>query len=284
MQLTQSIRSGRFGLPARGARGAGSGNRRKAGPREKRDLKSLFRASAWMGGIMLGMVFFVALSVAMLFVYRWVTSSDFFALKRVEVQGIERLEYDQIIALSGLMAGLNCLGLNMSEMEEQLLAEPWIEKVSVKRLLPDAFRITVSERRPAFLIRSEGKLYYADVQGRVIAPVEAGKFTPLPHLSVEGGAESEEMVAALPELEQLLARGEVPLQLRDAAWIRLYPGAGIDVGFDEPGLRLSLGWPDWRDNAVRLQQVLNDLQQRGELTGTRAVKAHGSHVWVSGKG
>jgi cell division protein FtsQ len=282
VQLTQSIRASRLGLPARGARGTGSGNRRKAGPREKRDLKSLFRASAWMGGIMLGMVFFVALSVAMLFVYRWVTSSDFFALKRVEVQGIERLEYDQVIALSELKAGLNCLGLNMSEMEERLLAEPWIEKVSVKRLLPDAYRITVTERRPEFLIRREGKLYYADVQGRVIAPVEAGKFTPLPHLTL--GAESEEMIAVLPELDKLLAQGGVSLKLRDAAWIRLDPGGGIDVGLDEPGLRLSLGWPAWRENAARLQQVLDDLQQRGELKGTRSVKAHGSHVWVSGKG
>ena len=282
VQLTGSIRSGRFGAPIRGARGPGAANRRKAAPREKRDLRSLFRASAWMGGILLGMVFFVALSVAMLFVYRWVTSSDFFALKRVEVQGIERLEYDQVIGVSGLMAGLNCLGLNMSEIEERLLTDPWIEKVSVKRLLPDAFRITVTERRPAFLIRREGKLHYADALGRVIAPVAAGKFTPLPHLTA--AAESEEMIAALPGLDTVLAQGGIPLRLRDAAWIRLDPGAGIEMGFDEPALRLSLGWPDWRTNVARLQQVLGDLQQREELAGTRAVKAHGSHVWVSGKG
>lgn len=45
---------------------------------------------------------------------------------------------------------MNTLALSISEVEELIAASPWVEEVSVKRVLPDRLVVGIKERTPAF--------------------------------------------------------------------------------------------------------------------------------------
>ena len=82
--------------------------------------------------------------------YRFCTTSDFFRVSRIHIQGLNQLKPEEILNISGLKEGDNCLSVRIAEMEAKLLQNPWIEAVSIRRELPDAFVINVTERVPQF--------------------------------------------------------------------------------------------------------------------------------------
>jgi cell division septal protein FtsQ len=73
-------------------------------------------------------------------------------------------------ALAPLL-GRNLLRLPLAEVRLRLAANPWIAAAEVAKELPDSLRVTVTERRPAVLLRVGEVLLYADAAGRPIAPV-----------------------------------------------------------------------------------------------------------------
>ena len=180
--------------------------------------------------------------------------------------------------MADLDAGGNSLAVSLDEVKASVLANPWIKDASVARVLPDTLIISVEERMPAFWMHYQGTLYYADVEGRLIAPVTAEGFIPLPALEVETGAEAA--VTALPVLVKSLQQSRLPFELGVVTWVRLSTSRGIETFVENTGLKLSIGLEDWPENIRRLELTLADLARRGELAGTREVKAQGANVWV----
>jgi cell division protein FtsQ len=157
------------------------------------------------------------------------------------------------------------------------MQNPWVRAVKVKRELPDTVRITVHERRAAFLVPQEGTLWYADLEGTLIAPVDPNRFRSLPQLVVEQ-AEGQALVGPsdMGVLARDLRAAGLPFGLDDAAWVRLSYGAGLELEIS--GRVLSIGLDGWDENLQRLRAVWQDLERRGELAGIRSIRAHGNRV------
>ena len=223
-------------------------------------------------------VFLVSVGIGLLYGYRFLTTSSYFALTTVEIQGNSRLSSREILEVADLEEGANILALSIDAVEETLSLSPWVEEVSVKRVLPGTLVIGVKEKVPAFWLLHEGKLYYADARGRIIAPVESGKFASLPTLEVEPGA--EEATAALPDLLKSLAESHLPLNLTSVSWVRLSAARGVEVYVDDRRLKISIGLEEWLPNLNRLGKTLADLGRRGEMPEIREIRAQGANVWV----
>ena len=134
-----------------------------------------------------GIAFLVAISFGILSAYRWVTEHEFFALVNLNIMGGQRLSPEEIAAMGGVSAGMNVLSINIAEVQRRIAASEWLESVSVTRVLPDGLVIEVKEREPAFLVRRDEQLYYADVNGQPIVTVGVEKFISLPLLEKEDG-------------------------------------------------------------------------------------------------
>ncbi len=226
-----------------------------------------------------GAVLLTGICFGTLYIYDVATSSSYFATKSIEVAGNKRLSADMIRDIAGVEMGDNSLDVSIAQMEQTLLATPWVETVSVKRVLPDTFVITVQERLPVFWVRKANVLYYADAKGTVIAPVATEHFMALPTLEVEAGAEDD--LAKLEEYLEDLKSGYLPVEFGAISALRLSVGRGIELYLDDRDILLSVALDSWEKNLQRLSLALGDLARRNELSKVSEVRATDGNVWVS---
>lgn len=230
-------------------------------------------------GIICFLIIFIAgVSYVLLYTHSYITSSSYFTLKVLEIQGNSRLSSKEILEISRLADGANCLKISLTALESAITKNPWVKAVSIKRVLPDRLAIGVTENEPVFWITEGGVLYYADARGNKIAPVRAGKFASLPTLEVEEGAETS--TDALPDLVKSLQESHLPLGMTAVSWVRLSAARGVEVYMEDSRLKLTIGLEDWLRNLNRLGKTLTDLGSRGELGQVREIKALGANVWV----
>ena len=243
-------------------------------------FRGLFRGLSLGLALALGLCFFVLVSVGLLAGYRWAQGNDFFALRQVEVRGMERLTAEEVVVLAGVEQGGSLLDVSIAKVMERLEAYPWVAAASVRREFPDSLRIAVQEKAPAWWLADENGLIYADASGEPIAPVLADRFTSLPVLEVEPGA--EDLVSALSADLSGLARLDPDFRVDRAAWVRVGL-AEVSLYFDVPDLRVTLergtGSP-WVRSIERLAVVWADLGKRKERDNMRYVTVKGGKAWA----
>ncbi|CAK7073879.1 MAG: Cell division protein FtsQ [Desulfovibrio sp.] len=259
---------------------SGNKNRRNAPrlPKKSVSFKGVGKFLNWAGTLCLCLVVLGAISVGLLYGYRYLTNSAYFSVKSLDVAGNFRLPSREVLDNAGLYEGQNALLVSIDTVERKIADNPWIEKVSVKRVLPDGFRIRIVEKEPKFWVRHQGTLYYADAVGVPIVAVSPGKFASFPTLEVEPGA--EDLKARLPELMASLTKSRLAIDVAAISLVRLSPGRGVEVFLENSRLVLCIGQEEWAGNLGRLAATLADLVRRGEMKEIREVRAHGAGVWV----
>lgn len=215
---------------------------------------------------------------AFLWMYGRAVTSDFFTTRHVDVIGNVRLSREMVLQYGGIREGENSLSVNIAKVEHDLRRTPWVEEVSVKRLLPDRFVIRLKERLPSYWVHKGDALYYANECGEPIAPVESRNFLSLPTLRVEQGAEAE--AAYLTSLMKDLRKGALPIEAGAIAQVTVSRSKGIEVYLEDRELRLCVAIDDWDGNIMRLGMTLADLTRRQELKNVREVRAVDGNVWV----
>ena len=131
-------------------------------------LKSL---AVLTGLLLAAMLVLAGVGTASLWLYNKAVTSDFFITRHVDVTGNVRLSREMVLQYGGIKEGDNSLAVSIAKVERNLRQTPWVEEVSVKRLLPDRFVIKLKERMPSFWVHKDGVLYYANERGGIIAPV-----------------------------------------------------------------------------------------------------------------
>lgn len=84
------------------------------------------------------------------------------------VRGHERLSAGEVLALVDGLRGQNVLLVRLDPWRERLLASPWVEDATIRRVLPSTLEISVRERRPMGIGRIGTALYLIDARGVVV--------------------------------------------------------------------------------------------------------------------
>lgn len=93
----------------------------------------------------------------------------FFKVETISVEGAERYTPEEITAGVDIKPGDNLYLWNKVKVSDDLLTEfPYLESVQIRRHLPNALIITVTECRPAVAAASEGGFVYISKQGKVL--------------------------------------------------------------------------------------------------------------------
>lgn len=211
-------------------------------------------------------------------IYDRVISSDYFLINSIDISGNNNVTDEEILAAAGVAVGQNNISVSIEDVEAALEKNPWMERVSVKRVLPDILEIIVQERVPKFWILENGVMCYADQHGQAIVPVGNVPTQSLPVLEIETGGEI--FCARLPEMLSVFDRSGLPLSVQSASWLRLTRSGSLEIFLEDSNLHLGLGAEDFSNNLVRLSLVLRDLNRRGELARARQISAYGSQVFV----
>lgn len=232
----------------------------------------------WGVNFLVWPLFIIAVSYGCLYVYRTVTTHEYFTLREIEVSGNRRLTSAEVMRAGDVYLGMNTLHLAMHEVRSNLLANPWVESAVVARELPATFRLEVTERIPHWWVQRDDGLYYADEQGRIIAPVEPRGFTSLPLIHLEDADGS--MLAVCNRLRQLADAGKLPFTMQEVGWLRLSQGGGVELHLEAAGITLSMESSNVTQQLSKLQAVWDDLQRRNELLNVAAIRLAGDKLWV----
>ncbi len=113
--------------------------------------------------------------------YRFITTSERFAITTIEVRGESHLTEDQVRAAMPVAVGDNVFATNLDTVTGQLRATPWIASATAHRMLPDTLVVEIREHAAAAIV-DLGALYLVDTSGHPFkrAQLEAGDGSGLP--------------------------------------------------------------------------------------------------------
>jgi cell division septal protein FtsQ len=103
--------------------------------------------------------------------YRAVTSivvAQTLQVGHLAVRGQHRLSTGEVLALVDGLRGQNILTIRIGEWQQKLLASPWVESATIRRVLPSTLEITVRERVPMGIGRIGTSLYLIDSGGVIV--------------------------------------------------------------------------------------------------------------------
>jgi len=138
-----------------------------------------------------------------------VSRSSLLRLRHLEVVGTSSLTRAQVVRLAALSSSTNVLWFDAGAVERRLESDPWVATATVSRRLPGTIRISVVERAPVAMIRTEVAFTLLAADGVALGTVAADPM--LPEIVVTTGL-------SLPE-------GNAPAQAAAARAI-----AGLDGG------------------------------------------------------
>ncbi|WP_319541945.1 FtsQ-type POTRA domain-containing protein [uncultured Pseudodesulfovibrio sp.] len=253
--------------------------------RKQRSPRRLTGTGQFIVRIIMGLLtlsLIAVLGVGLLYGYRLMTSHPYFELKEIHITGNDRLSHGDILDNADVALGLNCMEMNVGEVERKLSANPWINSVTVRRDLPNRLYITVQEKVPAFWTRKNDNLYFADAKGSVIAPMNPGELASLPILSVADGLAEGPQV--LTGILQKIKDGQTPFTQSQAAWIKLTSAHEMEIYLDGHdmgnGLTIKLSTDRWEVQLERLKVVWRDLMRRNEFMNAAIIAASGDKIWI----
>jgi len=103
--------------------------------------------------------------------YRGVTliaAASSLQIGHMVVRGHERLATGEVLALVEGLRGQNILTVKLDDWQQKLLASPWVESATIRRVLPSTVEISVHERRPMGIGRLGTAMYLIDATGVII--------------------------------------------------------------------------------------------------------------------
>ncbi|MGL4722128.1 MAG: cell division protein FtsQ/DivIB [Desulfovibrionaceae bacterium] len=210
-------------------------------------------------------------SMLLIVLLSWLQSLEYFTLRNIHITGTTRLPPHVILKMIDVYEGQNSLTVRVGEVYQKLLENPWIQKASVKRVLPDSLFINIDEADTYFWREYNQGLYYADALGLPIAPVDETFFVSLPVLEIEKGA--QDLIVHIPSIVGELQKDIYPIEIKSLSWLRLTSEGKIVFFMENLGVEIEVELRKWQENLMYLRLVLNDLIDRGELRHVSKIKA-----------
>jgi cell division protein FtsQ len=219
-------------------------------------------------------------------VWRHGVNGDLLRIGELRFEGLSRVTAAELRELSPVREGDHLLLSDLTALSAALRSHPWIASVEVRRALPPALEIKVTERRAAALV-DFGGLYLVDDGGQVFKRATPGDGLDLPLIT---GVGRDEYVEHQSEVEPRLAGA---LALADR-WtergldrravlseIHVDPDLGVSLFAGDEGMEVRLGTGEIPAKLERLERVLAALAVKGEKPETIHLDNRRRPDWVT---
>lgn len=156
---------------------------RRRANREIRRSRRVRATVRWAAIVAIHLTLVGAIVVAGLRVLDHVRVSPEFALEHIQIFGIERAPGETILRDLERYRGRNVLDLDLEEVSATVETHRWVQRASVRRVLPRSLRITVTECRPAAIGVGESVSWVVDEDGSPVTEVSSVHAFDLPLLT-----------------------------------------------------------------------------------------------------
>jgi len=93
-----------------------------------------------------------AFSLLFVFVFDFLTQSEYFRAEEITVKGRNRLSEPEVLKQAQIASGMNILSVNLAKAGKLLMTHPWIADAEVRRELPSGIHIRITEHKPAAVL------------------------------------------------------------------------------------------------------------------------------------
>ncbi len=258
--------------PPRGVEARLSRQRRVRPASQPGPWRALVRPLASLAGRGLGLATLVALvTVGLLAGYTALACSEGFMVRRAEVTGTRTLSRLAVLRAAGIGADQSLVTLPVGRIEAGVRKLGWVSEARVARHWPDGVAIEVSEREPSFLALVEGELCWVAREAAAFWPLEG---EPAPDAFIVTGLGKADLIGPDPEVRALVAalerlQAELPAAPAglpgEIAEVHLDRVWGLCLVLNQAPATVRLGLEGFPSRLERLQRVLADLRERGEL-------------------
>lgn len=243
-------------------------NRRKQTWRERSDVLRRTAQYVLARGVPIAGLVLVGLGIpaAVYGGYTYAVSSDYFALKNVELSGLKRTERDPFMLAVGLEPGMNIFDVDPEFVAKNAEAQPWVRHATIERKLPDGISIHVEEHIPAAML-VEGGYVLVSEDGDPFKELDSSdrvdEMFALPLLSGIGREELKTQDGHERFMAAMAAYGSY----QDSGLAKLYPLSeihsdrvmGVSFVTRQMGAEIRLGQGRWDERMIRLRSVLDAL-------------------------
>lgn len=221
------------------------------------------------------------------------TSTPVFDVRTVLVTGANRLSEARVADLAGVDEETNVFRLDEQASALRLERDPWIADASVETSLPSTIRITIVERTPVAVTRSEEGLLMVAEDGTALAPPpEGGTFPEVirrgpagePRDSIETASSA---VAALDLAVRNRIRivtvdpdGTLGFRMRDGMTVTY--GTATELTAKGQALRAILRWADQQPRRVLSVDLTVPNAPTARLVGNEITPAAPGALLTSG--
>lgn len=200
--------------------------------------------------------------------YRLVRDASYFRLQTVTVVGNRLLSRNDIQYLLAIPTPATIWQLDLTRMGARLERHPYVESVTIRRLMPDTLTVTVEERVPYLVAMAGQQRMVLDVDGVVLGPFVPRRDARLPQLKLsDGRALTPGMRLRQQDVRQALdlvwayRRSAVAERMRLVAL--MVEASGTVVAEVEPyPFAIRLGQEALATQLERLPAVLQVIQER----------------------
>jgi cell division protein FtsQ len=209
--------------------------------------------------------------------------SDFFLISETEINGCRMTTKRQILDLAGIDVHSNLLALDIGELTKKLESHEWIERVVVKRDLPNRLLITIRERIPVALINLVEGLYYLDRNAVCFAAALPPEDMDFPVISANSiafadcngsrndGLKNQALREALGFI-RLAGRGNAALPRQNISEVHLEDNGDLVLFLMDHPVPIYLGQGEMRAKYNRLVKVLSWLYRKDRFGSIAAIK------------
>jgi cell division protein FtsQ len=243
----------------------GGGNRRKIEVQPGERRRKLARA-ALLAAPTLGVL--AALGVAAWLGWSQLVAGDALRVREVRFLGATRARPEELAELCPVKPGDHLALVDADLVALALARHPWIAAVGVRRVLPAALEVRVTERR-AVALADLGGLYLVDDRGEVFKKAAPGDGLDLPVIT---GISRQDWLAHEGEVRPRLAAALALLdrwadrrldRRAPISQIHLDPDYGTTVWAGDEGTEIRLGQGEIPDKLARLERVLAAIRAEG---------------------
>lgn len=201
--------------------------------------------------------------------------SPIFNISEIIVYGNEKLSSDTIISLSTLSINQNIFKFSTSSTIQAIKENSYIEKVEIKRKLPDKVEINVYERETTYMLMYGNTFVYINNQGYILEttsvkgnyPIIEGYKTPKENIK-DGNRLNEEDLEKLEDVLKIMESAKsVQNNLKDKiSKIDISDKSNYIITMEEEKKKIYLG--DTTDLSTKMLWINEFLDSEKENEGT----------------
>lgn len=249
-----------------------SSNKKKTSRKER--LARLFKRALVILSVL-------ACSYFLFLLYMTIADLEVFKVREIEIRGNHRLPAEELSVMTNIERG-NILRIGLESLRDRILKSPWVKEAVVRRELPGAIRINLTERIPEAMIDYGDSFYLVDNEGVIIERIKERGVYLLPIISGVDLSESRlgesctskglvEGLALLRFLrEKGLGRDDIELVAKDPE----------DLAINLSGRQIKVGAGNFQEKFNRLNEIEKELGRKGILANLIDIRFPGKVIVI----